>query len=269
MPEQKKIIVLGAKGMLGQMCMRYFDEQGYETIGITARFSMDNRQKFLDEIIGHENGVVINAIGKIKQKTEDDFELINANALLPLFLSEALPENFMLIHPSTDCVFSGDKGEPYEKDDSADAPDTYGYSKRLGEVALEGRSNTMVFRVSIIGPDKSGKGKGLLAWFLSNDPGAELKGFSNHKWNGITTLEWCKKANEYIQKGPIKGYEMYQLGTKESYTKYEMLQLFQEVYGSDYQISSFDTDKAVDRRLEPEIIVPDLKHQLEELRPYH
>lgn len=261
----RKIIVLGAEGMLGQMCVNFFS-RNYEVLPITKRFEISTKQAFVEDINQWEDAVVINAIGRIKQKSEDDHELLWVNAILPLELSNSLKENIILIQPSTDCVFDGLKAEPYNIEDTPDAHDTYGWSKRLGEVGLMARPNTFIFRVSIIGPDKRSS-KGLLGWFLSNKEGAELKGFTNHLWNGITTLEWCKQVEQWLVNKEERDTVCSLLhgGTRESYSKFEMLNLFQKKWNTRFNISPFETEVGIDRRLVANIVSPSLEEQMDEL----
>lgn len=261
MLKEKTLLVLGHKGMLGQMVVKYFKDR-VKYLKITdKRFDTDNIPAFFDESF-NDVDIVINCIGKIPQKSQDSNQLYTANALLPLALNEFLPENVLLVHPSTDCVFSGQKGEPYKVTDVPDAVDSYGLSKRLGETALKNRKNTLILRVSIIGPYNT---KGLLGWFLSNTEGSRLKGYTNHLWNGITTLEWCKQAEKIIEQHKAGENKLIQLGTKEFYSKYELLLLFQKVFGTDFTIEPFETVKPIDKRLLPEIVSDNLELQIRQL----
>jgi dTDP-4-dehydrorhamnose reductase len=268
---QKKIILLGHRGMLGQMVSLYFSQQGFDIYPINEYYDADSRVRFMDALRGAGAGWVVNCIGKIKQKTDDANALIWANSLLPLDLaSMMLPEQF-LIHPSTDCVFDGSLMQPYDVSFPANAKDDYGWSKKLGEVALMGKANSIIIRVSIIGPDFQSKApKGLLGWFLSNAKGSSLNGFQNHWWNGITTLEWCKQLHQLMQEGECQRLagKIIQLGTAEFYTKYEMLLLFQKYWGTDFDIRPMETAVAVDRRLVPEITTPSLSEQLAALKNF-
>lgn len=121
--------------------------------------------------------------------------------------------------------------------------------------------------MSIVGPDKNTTAKGLLGWFLSNPTGSSLSGYTNHLWNGITTLEWCKQVEKYALKDDLNNVscQLVQLGTKESYSKYEMLLLFQKNYKTSYSIQPKATELGVDRRLVPDIVVKSLEEQLADL----
>lgn len=259
------IQVIGANGMLGQMVVKHFTSKGFTVLAIDERFEENTKWQLLHKINQHKNSVLINCIGRIKQKTNSETDLLWANATLPLALANSLDESITLIHPSTDCVFDGQTNQPYSITTPPNAMDSYGWSKRLGEVALMARKNTFIVRVSIIGPDNNKAGKGLLAWFLSNPQGVELKGFTNHLWNGITTLEWCKQVEVLIAKNENKNCELIQLGTNESYSKYEMLLLFQKYYKSTFVITPFEAAEKIDRRLKPTVICKDLDKQLTDL----
>ena len=71
----KNIIVLGSKGMLGQMVCLYFSKNGYNIIEFNSRFTEDNSNLYFTELNKLKDGFVINCIGRIKQKSEDAFNL--------------------------------------------------------------------------------------------------------------------------------------------------------------------------------------------------
>lgn len=257
--------------MLGQMVYKYFTKHNYEVIVIRSRFEVNNFASFIDEINTLENGIVINCIGVIKQKSTDISELLWGNSILPLELVRSLKKEHVLIQPSTDCIFNGRSVEPYCVDKKSDASDIYGWSKSLAETAVLNRINSKIIRVSIIGPDVNSK-KGLLSWFLGNSEKSHLKGFTNHFWNGITTLEWCKKLEEIIIKDnkilTLNNQNLIQLGTEEIYSKFKMLCKFQEVFKTDFTIVPHETEEAVNRCLKPQIASPSLEEQLIELNSF-
>ena len=71
----------------------------------------------------------------------------------------------------------------YLESDFHDAEDVYGKTKSLGEIKDKNFYN---IRTSIIGEENYNK-KSLVEWFKSSAVNSELKGFKNHKWNGLTT----------------------------------------------------------------------------------
>lgn len=268
--KDRVFLILGHKGMLGQTAVKYFSRKGYQVKTIPFRFDSENKWQFIEAVRKFHSAVIINCVGRIKQKTDDEHEMLWANTILPLELNNHLMPNQTLIHPSTDCVYDGKTRSAYHVVVESNARDTYGWSKRLGEIALQNRKNTLILRVSIIGLDNSPKPKGLLGWFLSQPPKSTLKGYTNHLWNGITTLEWCKQAEKYLltTRGYSKESKLLQLGTREHYTKYDLLKLFQEVFNTNHTIEPFETPQPIDRRLIPQIHCHPLENQLRELRSF-
>jgi len=148
--------------MLGQMAKLYFTQDSYELFEIDLRYELSNRVDFFLKIDSIQPDIILNCIGAIKQKTQSPDNLFIINALLPLDLVTYVNKKCLIIHPSTDCVFSGQLGSPYDKTRLCDAQDDYGQSKILAEVAMLKASNSIIIRTSIIGLDNQPQGKGLL-----------------------------------------------------------------------------------------------------------
>ena len=144
-----------------------------------------------------------------------------------------------MIHFSTDCVFSGSKGN-YKENDLADAHDLYGRSKFLGEVYY---SNTLTLRTSVIGHEIE-SGHNLLNWFLKqNKP---VTGFKNAIFSGLTTLQIAKILHRFII--PNKRIEgLYHLSGKKI-NKYDLLKLIKKVYQKDIKINT-NHNMIIDRSL--------------------
>ena len=94
--------------------------------------------------------IFINCIGVIKQldNSSNVLEVVPINSLLPHKLATLCKKkSIRLIHFSTDCVFSGEKGN-YIESDNPDPKDLYGRSKLIGEIDYP---NCLTLRTSIIG----------------------------------------------------------------------------------------------------------------------
>lgn len=264
---KNNIIVLGSRGMLGQMVTQYFTKKDYNVICVNDRFTEENINEFIDNINKYEDSIVINCIGKIKQKTSNSLDLLWSNTVLPLKLSQSLKKTHRLIHPSTDCVFDGLSKRGYAVNHIHTAKDIYGVSKSLGEQALHSRGNTLIVRVSIIGPDNNSS-KGLFSWFMSQENTATLNGFTNHYWNGITTLEWCNTIFNYLfTEFKSDQCKVIQLGTSKIYTKYEMLCLFNKIFEKGTTINKMKHNY-INRTLIPDLANKSLNEQLVELKHY-
>ena len=190
-----KILVLGHRGMLGNAVYRYFSSlSDYEVLTMVARFEEEG---FEGEIKDKSPDYIINCIGIIPQKNPDVSLYKKTNVELPAVL-EGL--GIPTVLPSTDCEFSGtiSSTKKYTKKDTRDAQDDYGKSKaeisRLVETLFK---NTKIIRTSIIGHEERTH-LSLLDWFLNSE--GSVNGFTNHYWNGITTLEWAKLCKNLIEK---------------------------------------------------------------------
>lgn len=256
--------------MLGQMAEKYFILKGFNVITYNERFALDRYNEYLNFLNSQNTSIIINCIGRIKQKSDDSTSLLLSNSLFPLELARKLRADHILIHPSTDCVFNGISNLKYTINSEHNALDVYGWSKSLGEKAILARDNSIVIRVSIIGPDKN-TNSGLLAWFLSLPDNSFIKGYNNHFWNGITTLEWCNQVLLLIKSFkynlPFKS-KVYQLGTVRVYSKYEMLSLFQKVFNTQNNIEKSLCEESINRSLISDYKIVELEEQLVQLKNF-
>lgn len=127
---------------------------------------------------------VINCIGMIKPYCDNVPVAIEVNALFP----HELPSHTIQI--ATDCVFSGRRGN-YVETDPHDALDVYGKTKSLGEAP-----HIKNLRCSIIGPELKTHSS-LYDWVLAQK--GEVNGYTNHLWNGITTLAFSRICQGIIK----------------------------------------------------------------------
>ena len=141
-----KVLVLGANGMLGHALVSSLIQDTSLTVFATTRsevasqiFSKLPKKQMIDgvdasnlnslelAIAAVKPDVVINCIGLVKQykDSEDIQKAMQLNAVLPHQIAALCAlNNTRLIHISTDCVFSGLKGN-YLESDFADAKDVY------------------------------------------------------------------------------------------------------------------------------------------------
>jgi dTDP-4-dehydrorhamnose reductase len=136
---------------------------------------------------------VVNAVGLVKQRpeAEDTIAVIETNALLPHRLAAACTRRgARLVHFSTDCVFSGERGR-YSEEDRPDPVDTYGRTKLLGEVGAP----HLTLRSSIIGLEL-GRAQGLVEWFLASR--GRIRGYRRALWSGLTTAEMARLVGRLL-----------------------------------------------------------------------
>ena len=167
--------------------------------------------------------IIINLVGILnKEAIQNPSNTILINSYLPRFL-EKITNNTTckLIQISTDCVFSGKKGN-YIETDFRDARDDYGLSKIMGEI---NNNKDLTIRTSIVGPELKNDGIGLFNWFSLQSE--SISGFSNVYWTGITTLELSNSIIACIKEDIVGIYHMVN-GTKIS--KFELLDFFKNAF---------------------------------------
>jgi dTDP-4-dehydrorhamnose reductase len=232
-----RILILGGDGRLGH---RLLDElQPRHDVKVTVRQSLDTYASYgrfnqsntfdgidvrslerLTEVMAtFKPEAVVNCVGIIKQRSsaKDSIPSLEINSLLPHRLSVLCKMmGARLIHLSTDCVFSGSKGN-YSEDAQSDAYDLYGRSKFLGEIGDEG---CITLRTSIIGHELSRKGS-LLEWVLAQK--GRVKGFRKAIFSGFTTLEMSRIIERVLVEHP-QASGVYQVSA-DAINKYDLLEL--------------------------------------------
>ncbi len=223
-----KFLVLGCNGMAGHTISLYLKEQGHEVYGFDRKKSNiiesligdATNADLIKSIIGiNKYDSVINCIGLLNQFAENNkAKAVYLNSYLPHQLAEITEgTNTQVIHMSTDCVYSGKRGQ-YTEEDFRDGESFYDRSKALGE--LDDDKN-ITLRNSIVGPDINKDGIGLLNWFLQQK--GEVTGYTGAIWTGQTTLQLAKTMEAAAQE---KAHGLYNTVPETSITKYELLELF-------------------------------------------
>ena len=257
-----RLLILGASGMLGSTLLRYFSDKSAFQVFATIRnsgvsFNVGNNQKYLlyknIDAKNHDDlrrvfnevqpDVVVNCIGIVKQLPEGNNPLVSIplNSLLPHILAQLCTlTNSRLIHISTDCVFSGDKGG-YIESDIPDAVDLYGRSKLLGELNYP---HTITLRTSIIGHELTGR-HGLINWFLSQS--ASVNGFRKAVFSGLPTVEIARVLESFILPFPSL-HGLYHLSA-DPISKYDLLSIVKNLYKKKINIKP-DDSVVIDRSLD-------------------
>jgi dTDP-4-dehydrorhamnose reductase len=186
--------------------------------------------------------VVVNCVGLVKQLADanDPLQAVPINTLLPHRLAALCQASgARLVHISTDCVFSGAKGN-YLETDFPDAYDLYGRSKLLGEVDYP---HAITLRTSIIGHELSGN-RSLVNWFLAQQ--GAVKGFTRAIFSGLPTVELASVVRDVVL--PRKElHGLYHVSAK-PINKFDLLQLVAKVYRKNIEINPSE-ELVIDRSL--------------------
>jgi dTDP-4-dehydrorhamnose reductase len=228
--------------MLGHQVVNYFLKfDDYDVIDIAFRSKLrektiisdvTDKAAFEKVVTELSPDFIVNCIGVLIHGSNNVENAIYLNAYLPHQLKK-ISKNIdaKLIHISTDCVFSGDKGG-YIESDVKDGKGIYSQTKILGEI--EDDSN-ITLRTSIIGPELKDNGEGLFHWFMNQQ--GDISGFTKAIWSGVTTIELAKFVKWAID-NRITG--LYHVTNNSSISKYELLKLFQKYVKKDIDIKPVD-----------------------------
>jgi dTDP-4-dehydrorhamnose reductase len=257
-----KVLVTGGNGMLGhklvqRLAMRYdvyatlrssFEQ--VEGFGIFDRRSiiegvdLSDQNKISEVVKSVRPDVVINAAGVVKQRpsAKNVIDTLTINSILPYRLADLGQElGFRTVVISSDCVFSGLKGN-YSETDPADALDLYGRSKNLGEVS---EGNCLTIRTSIIGRELQTK-HSLIEWFLSNR-GGKVKGYKRAIYSGFPTVVFADIISNLLTNHPrLSG--IYHVSS-DPIDKYSLLGMVNDSYHAGIEIEQDET-LVIDRSLD-------------------
>lgn len=196
------ILVLGANGMLGHQLVhgltaghdvtgtvrgaaeRYANHPWLGRTRLVGNVEADDFDSVKAAVAAVRPTAVVNCIGIIKQLPAASAPLpsIGINALFPHRLAQLCQAaGARLIHISTDCVFSGRRGN-YTEADPSDAEDLYGRTKFLGEVTEPG---CLTLRTSMIGRELERR-TGLVEWLIGQR-GRSVTGYAGAIYAGFTT----------------------------------------------------------------------------------
>lgn len=222
--------------MAGHVVASYFHKSSlYEVSTVSAHnkfndatelIDITNAAKFNAYLDNNEFDVIINCVGVLVKASEQRKDLaVYLNSYLPHMLEHRYADTgTKLIHLSTDCVFSGEDA-PYTETAWPDGTLFYDRSKALGEI---NNQKDLTFRMSIIGPDSQEAGIGLFNWFFAQT--GRINGYTAAIWNGITTITLAKAIEAAIEQN-LTG--LYHLVPKGNISKFNLLQLFTEVFRRD------------------------------------
>lgn len=251
----KRILILGAGGMAGHMVAYKLISNGYSVVCAARRplpeplasnfmhFDAEEEESLVKLISETTPDLIINCIGVLVKESEfDPVRAIKINSLLPRQLSLLGRDcGFKTIHISTDCVFSGIKGN-YCEQDFRDGDDVYARSKALGEL---NDSRNLTIRTSIIGPELKDSGSGLFDWFMRQD--LTVNGYTNHIWSGVTTLELAN-CIYYLLNSSLTGLINLTNGT--GITKYELLKKINLIWREGkVNVDPFETEASINKKL--------------------
>jgi len=256
-----KILILGGDGMLGHQLLKLLRErhdvkvtlrQEFASYAGVGLFTPENSfagvdlrvsDRLLAVLADFHPDALVNAAGIVKQRPDglDVIPNLEINALLPHRLALiCAATGARLVHISTDCVFSGNRGQ-YREDDVPDPVDIYGHSKLLGEVTQQ---RVITLRTSIIGRSLY-RSASLIDWFLRQQ--GRIKGYRNAIFSGFTTKEVSRVIAHLLER-PSAASGLYHLSSS-AISKYDLLMHLRDRLARSIEIVPDDSVR-IDRSLD-------------------
>jgi len=236
------ILILGHKGMLGHMVLKYFKTMNFDIETTDLRWPSDEFKNLIKEYNGQ---FIINCIGAIHQRTSN----FDINWELPIFLD--FYSNCKIIHPGTDCEIDNDN---------------YGISKKIArDFIVNTSNNTKSIKTSILGPELNTNAS-LMEWFLSNHDNTTVSGYSRFYWNGNTTLTWAEHSFKLMKHWD--DYKKETILSSECISKKEILESLNQVFNRNIIILDND-NKEVNKCLLGEVQTPHISIQLKKLKDFY
>lgn len=246
-----RILILGAKGMLGRTLFKYFKSLLPNTTWGTHKngesknvfsFDANNHKKDFKNLINKINKInyVINCIG-ITDNKKSLKDLVFVNSIFPHILGEyAKKYKFKLIHVSSDAVFSKLSGKVNEKNKPS-PEDVYGMSKLLGESSSK---RVLTIRSSFLGFNPA-KRLGLLER-INQQSDKKIEGYVNQAWSGCTTIQFAALCKWIISNNKFskirKTYKAIHFPPLKS-SKYDILKNYVSLLDNHYYINKTKSTK--------------------------
>lgn len=145
-----KVVVIGAAGQLGQALVAKLSGEHDVTPATRRDVELANHRALRAFVMDRKPAAVINcaAYTNVDGAEDDQETALDINAFAVRTLARATTElDAVLVHYSTDFVFSGTATAPYTEDDGPEPRSVYAQSKLLGEWIAADNPRHYVLRV--------------------------------------------------------------------------------------------------------------------------
>jgi dTDP-4-dehydrorhamnose reductase len=139
----QRILLLGAQGQVGQELQPLLANLGEVKALGRGQLDLTQPDQIQAQVVAYQPTIIVNAAAYTAvDKAEQELELAYAiNGAAPTQLAQLAEQmGVSLLHISTDYVFDGRKGSPYQPEDPTQPLGVYGASKLAGEVGIRQHS---------------------------------------------------------------------------------------------------------------------------------
>ena len=219
MTARKKILILGATGLLGSQVFRYLSQGPYDVKGASHQdLDITRGQQVSIWMERLHPDVVINcaALSNVDycEKHPDEAFKVNAEGVKNICLPLIEDVRAKFIHVSTDYVFDGRKEIPYQESDPINPLSIYAKSKVEGEGLMQRLlgGEGIILRVQwLYGLHGSNFSSQLIQEIIGRNPG-HYDLLQDRFGNPTDVFEISKVIEKLIQKDGVKGIYHYASG---------------------------------------------------------
>ena len=241
----KRVLVTGASGLLGRAIVRCFTGSRWEVLGLAfsrageklRRVDLCDRQAVEKVLDDFQPDVVIHSAAERRpdavEKQKEATVALNVSATETL-ASLCGQRNTYLLYISTDYVFDG-KSPPYAPSAPTNPLNTYGITKRDGELAVLKHPGHGVLRVPVLyGPVESLDESAVTILFKAVRNSSQPAKMSDYEQRYPTHVANCAQVcvglvERQLSSGGSSG--IWHFSGKEPFTKYTMALAMTKVFG--------------------------------------
>jgi dTDP-4-dehydrorhamnose reductase len=236
---QKKILITGSNGLLGQKLIQFFVRQSYfNVVGISRGknritsvsdfkyYNVDlTNSNVLEEILSNEKpNIIINCVAMTNvdqcEKDNKECDKINVETVKDI-INYCNKHNAKLIHLSTDFIFDGKKGY-YQENDQANPVNYYGLSKLKSEqIITQNLTDFAIIRTILVYGTTENTNRGnIVSWVKNNLENNQTINVVNDQLRMPTLVDDLVKAIELIINKNAKG--VYHISSNELLSIYDI-----------------------------------------------
>ncbi|MFW6245105.1 MAG: dTDP-4-dehydrorhamnose reductase [Fibrobacterota bacterium] len=242
-----KLLIVGSGGQLGSDFVKEANLQGHDTAALDyPQIDITSPESVLETVKSVRPDVIVNcaaftAVDLCEGKQDQAFAL-NADGSANLARA-AKESDALLVHISTDYVFSGDLDRPYTEEDTPGPNSVYGKSKLEGERRIASIWNRhMIFRIAwLYGVNGNNFVKSIRRFGLKNrEEGKPLRVVNDQIGSPTWTVSVCRQVLKVLDSGE---YGVYHCTSEGSCSWFDFAEEIINASGIDVRVEPCTTEE--------------------------
>lgn len=242
----KKVVITGASGLLGRELYRHFIDRGWQCLGLAysrcrgdlVKVDLRNKEEMKKILVDFSPQVVVHAAAErrpdVVAKQADHARHLNVTVTDQL--TQLCHENgIFLLYISTDYVFDG-KSPPYLPSSPTNPVNSYGVTKRDGELIVREYERGAVLRVPVLYGEVEDVGESAVTTLLTavrnTSQSVQLSDYEQRYPTHVRDVaELCEKLSGRQLMEPGVGVGVWHCSGDDCLTKYSMACVIGKVLG--------------------------------------